>query len=446
MTHGHVCGHARQRRSPPVAKHMARKRYGCAVVIERGRVAGIFTATDALRFIAAMVPPTVAPAGAHDHPPRERVSPHDHDTTEETSHDHARSHRTGARTRRGRRDRSRRGARAAPGSIVRHGDLGDSPLVRALFAVRTLPDRIAGHKAGPTRRSVSTTCIVDATRARLPDPRRRRGTRGRGRRDRQGVAPRDPVRPRGEMPTRSAPSRSRASSRWRGRSASRPSASTTRASRSRCASTRPTPTRGRKFRRYFTVIGPGSHFIRRSMLASLARRFGTPGSREESADAARRRAPRRTPRRRSPTASPSPRAPDAIWPWLVQMGVPPRRVLQHRCARQRRRAQRARDPSRAPAPAGRRRHARDARTATTASRCSRSKPERALVLGGLYDADAKRQRAFDAPRPEHYWQVTWSFVLEPLDGDDDAPPRARARRLPARADASTPSGSAPCTT
>ena len=40
-----------------VAKHMARHRYGCAVVIERGRVAGIFTATDALRLVSALAPP-----------------------------------------------------------------------------------------------------------------------------------------------------------------------------------------------------------------------------------------------------------------------------------------------------------------------------------------------------------------------------------------------------
>jgi CBS domain-containing protein len=38
-----------------VAKHMARKRYGCAVVMERGRVAGIFTATDGLRLLSAVV-------------------------------------------------------------------------------------------------------------------------------------------------------------------------------------------------------------------------------------------------------------------------------------------------------------------------------------------------------------------------------------------------------
>jgi acetoin utilization protein AcuB len=48
-----------------VARHMARKRYGCAVVIERGRVAGIFTATDALRILADVVPdakPVARPA------------------------------------------------------------------------------------------------------------------------------------------------------------------------------------------------------------------------------------------------------------------------------------------------------------------------------------------------------------------------------------------------
>lgn len=39
-----------------VTKHMTRHRYGCAVVVERGKVAGIFTVTDALRLVAALVP------------------------------------------------------------------------------------------------------------------------------------------------------------------------------------------------------------------------------------------------------------------------------------------------------------------------------------------------------------------------------------------------------
>lgn len=36
-----------------VAAEMAKRKFGCAVVMERGRVAGIFTATDALRLLGA---------------------------------------------------------------------------------------------------------------------------------------------------------------------------------------------------------------------------------------------------------------------------------------------------------------------------------------------------------------------------------------------------------
>jgi acetoin utilization protein AcuB len=58
-----------------VAKLMARKRYGCAVVMERGRVAGIFTATDALRLLAAIVPmPAPAPRAAARTAPRRAAS------------------------------------------------------------------------------------------------------------------------------------------------------------------------------------------------------------------------------------------------------------------------------------------------------------------------------------------------------------------------------------
>lgn len=44
-----------------VAKNMARHRYGCAVVIERGKVAGILTSTDALRFVSAFAPLAPSP-------------------------------------------------------------------------------------------------------------------------------------------------------------------------------------------------------------------------------------------------------------------------------------------------------------------------------------------------------------------------------------------------
>jgi acetoin utilization protein AcuB len=39
-----------------VTAHMATHRCGCAVVLERGRVIGIFTTTDALRIVAGMLP------------------------------------------------------------------------------------------------------------------------------------------------------------------------------------------------------------------------------------------------------------------------------------------------------------------------------------------------------------------------------------------------------
>ena len=39
-----------------VTAEMATQRYGCAVVIERGRVIGIFTTTDALRILAGTLP------------------------------------------------------------------------------------------------------------------------------------------------------------------------------------------------------------------------------------------------------------------------------------------------------------------------------------------------------------------------------------------------------
>ena len=42
-----------------VAKNMARHRYGCAVVLERGKVAGIFTVTDALRLVSTLAPDTL---------------------------------------------------------------------------------------------------------------------------------------------------------------------------------------------------------------------------------------------------------------------------------------------------------------------------------------------------------------------------------------------------
>jgi len=40
-------------------------------------------------------------------------------------------------------------------------------------------------------------------------------------------------------------------------------------------------------------------------------------------------------------------------------------------------------------------------------------PERALVLGGLYDLEHDAELAMDAAKPARYWQASWAFALQP---------------------------------
>jgi hypothetical protein len=184
----------------------------------------------------------------------------------------------------------------------------------------------------------------------------------------------------------------------------------------------------RKFKRYFKVIGPASHFIRRTALASLARELGTPEAEEN----------------RRPLAGDD-LLPDAsvqvtdgitiaapparIWPWLLQLG----------CRRAGFYAVDALDNAFV-------RSARELHPELLELRLGQVIPatpegddgfevlrieaEHALVLGGLYDPDAAKQLAFAAARPERFWQVTWAFVLEPLD--------AQTTRLSVRARAAFP--------
>jgi hypothetical protein len=169
----------------------------------------------------------------------------------------------------------------------------------------------------------------------------------------------------------------------------------------------------RKFRPYFRFIGPFSHFIRRSTLASLAADLGTPEARENE--------------RPFPSDALLPDAtdqithaidvaarPEAIWPWLVQMGC--RRagfysydVLDNGGVRSAREIH----------PELLEVHVGQVLPATRESdegfEVLRADAPRALVLGGLWDVEAERQRPFGSPRPAKFWHVTWAFELEPLD-------------------------------
>jgi hypothetical protein len=168
-----------------------------------------------------------------------------------------------------------------------------------------------------------------------------------------------------------------------------------------------------RFERYWILVGPGSHFIRRTLFAALARDYGTPESREDEAplhgDAL---LPDATGRLTDGITIDAP--PARIWPWLVQMGGGRAGFYSldaldnaHRpSARELHPALQALEVGQViPAtPDG-----------TDGFEVLAIEPERALVLGGLFDPEAKRQLPFASPRPAHFWQVTWAFVLEALD-------------------------------
>lgn len=169
----------------------------------------------------------------------------------------------------------------------------------------------------------------------------------------------------------------------------------------------------RKFRRYFRLIGPGSRMIRHSFLARLARELGSPAQQEQErplpgdgliADAGDQITQGITIHA----------APAAIWPWLVQMGC--RRAGFYSIDmldNGNRRSSREIHPELQHLAIG------EVIPATPDGgdgfEVLAIEPQRCLILGGLWDADAARQLRFSAPRPARFWQVSWAFVLEPLD-------------------------------
>ncbi len=180
-----------------------------------------------------------------------------------------------------------------------------------------------------------------------------------------------------------------------------------------------------KFRRYFALVGPAARFIRRSFFSTLARQVGTPESLEDqrplAGDALLPDAQTQITQGITIAATP-----DVIWPWLLQMGCQ-RAGFYSNDALDNEGARSAREVH----PELQRLRVGDVIPATPAGdegfEVLAVEPDRALVLGGLYDADARRQRSFDSERPGRFWQTTWSFVLEPLDdGKTRLHVRARA--------------------
>lgn len=296
-------------------------------------------------------------------------------------------------------------------AAIRHGDLGESPLVRALFAVRTLPERLAGRAAGaPGLRIDALQSSPSAPGFQLlADDGRSELVVGAIGKVWHLEIPFAFVNGAEAFRAFAEPGFTKVAWALRVSPLGEGDARVTVELRVDATDA----DSWARFRRYFAFVGPASHYIRRSLLASLARRFGTPESNE--------------PERPLPGDELLPDAsaqlthgvtiaarPEAVWPWLVQMGCGRGGfysidVLDNDGLRSAREIhpdlQRLRVGDVLPA----------APDSDDGFEVLAIEPGRLLVLGALYDADAKLQRPFDAARPSHFWHVTWSFVLEPID-------------------------------
>ncbi len=295
--------------------------------------------------------------------------------------------------------------------ILRHGDLGGSPLVRALFAVRTLPDRLGG------RRGKELTLRIDELRSSpehpgfqvLVDDVNREVVVGAIGKVWHLEIPFVHVASADAFRAFAEPGYAKVA--WALRLSPRGESATHVVFELRVDAT--DPESWSRFRRYFALIGPASHLIRRSLLSSLAQRYGTPESTDKerplAGDELLQDARAQITESITIAAPPS-----AIWPWLVQMGC-----------------HRAGFYSLDSLDNGGVRSAREIHPELQDLQVGDMipasidredgfevlalEPGSFLVLGGLYDADAKSQRPFGDARPEHFWHVSWAFVLEPVD-------------------------------
>jgi len=294
---------------------------------------------------------------------------------------------------------------------VRHGNLGASPLIRALFAIRTLPNRWSGKPADVGEFRIDdmvSTPERPGFQVLVDDPPHEVVVGAIG----KVWVPDIPflhMRSAGEyhdfaepdwikvawavrvLPLGERDSRVEIEVRVDG---------TDEASWSR-------------FRQYFRLIGPGSRLIRLIALRALAREMG-------SAESAALERP-------LPGDELLPDAegefthgitiaakPEAIWPWLVQMGG-------HRAGfysydlldNAGERSAREIHPELQEIQVGQVLPA--TRDSAEGFEVLRIDAPRVLILGGLWDVETETQQAFASARPERFWQMTWAFVLEPLD-------------------------------
>ena len=292
--------------------------------------------------------------------------------------------------------------------VARKVDLARSPLVRSLFAIRTLPSRLAGREAETAHLRIDDITSSEAPGFRVLAEAEREVVVGAIGKVWQLDIPFVEVGAAEDFLAFSEPGNIKVA--WALRALPRGDRNARIEVEVRVAAT--DEASWKRFRRYFRVVGPGSHFIRRHLLASLVRELGSPEADENERplpgddllpDASAQMTHGVTLKAR----------PEAIWPWLVQMGC--RRagwysydILDNAGVE----SAKAVHPELQEIAVG------DVLPATPDGddgfEVLRVEPPQTLLLGGLYDPEGTGQRPFAAERPERYWHVTWAFVLEPL--------------------------------
>jgi hypothetical protein len=297
-------------------------------------------------------------------------------------------------------------------SIVRYGDLTRSPIVRALFAVRTLPGRLRGRVEEPVALRIDDIASGDRPGFRLLAESEREVALGAIGKVWEPDIPFADVRTAEEFARFHEPGNAKVA--WALRVLPRGETSSRIEVEVRVSAT--DEESWRKFQRYFRLIGPASRWIRHHLLASYARDLGAPESAENERplpgddllpDAAAQLTHAVTIQAR----------PEAIWPWLVQMG----------CGRAGwysydRLDNAGIESAREIHPELQQIEVGQILPATPEGNDGfevlRLDPSRALILGGLFDPVSRSQLPFDDARPERYWHVSWAFVLEPLDSNE----------------------------
>lgn len=294
---------------------------------------------------------------------------------------------------------------------VRHGELGASPITNALFALRTLPARVRGEAAEPLLLHLDdfrSTSEKPGFQILFDDPPREVAVGAIGKVWQLDI-PFEHVGSAAEFAAFARPEFIKVA--WSLRLSARGDHDTRVELELRVDAT--DDAAWKKFRPYFALIGPFSHLIRRILLGSLERELGTAAARAEERPLA------------GDDLLPDAVAqltdfidiaatPERIWPWLVQMG----------CHRAGFYSADALDNGNVPSAREIHPELQDIRVGDVLPATPDSDdgfevlqivPDRALVLGGLFDVASSKQLPFTAARPDRHWQVTWAFVLEPLD-------------------------------